>query len=571
MKRLINLFLVLIYFLSGYSQNIDLSERIIRQYHNGVSDASLKSSGAHSHLWLTPLLREAVLHWNELTAEARDLFKAYLARPTFTGDEMIFTLGNFAFHYTINGTISERVDPTDADTDGVPDYIENMAALFTGVALKYHTNLGLAQPPSDGEQVNGAFYDVYVSNSAAGGGIYGYAFPESRVGDNPNSAGITETNAYSSYLVLRSNYNGFGDATTAMSVTAAHEYMHAVQFGYNFRMDLWFMEASSTWSEDLAFPGYDDNFQYLFNIFETPDVALNLINGEADGNFDDHWYGAWIFIRYITEHTSDEILRAFYERSIQYDATDAITMELYESWNSNFDEIFEQFVIANAIMTSDPAFEPYTYQRADEYDAYIRSYSGYTREEEFDFSGNLLKFSSASNESSVLMRLSADYFTLDVDQGFKIVFTPLEISPEFDLFLIKLGANKIEIQHTEYAAGQGVIEVADFASWDRYIPVVYRIQENTNNESSFDYEIEISASSILVAPNPVSGHLLVSTGLGTNYEVIIRDMTGRPVIHRILTEQQGTIDVHGLANGVYAVQIIQNGHILRTEKIVVQH
>ena len=48
-----------------------------------------------------------------------------------------------------------------------------------------------------------------------------------------------------------------------MRVTAAHEFFHAVQFGYDYFEDVWLMEASSAWVEDEIFDDIDDNRQYL--------------------------------------------------------------------------------------------------------------------------------------------------------------------------------------------------------------------------------------------------------------------------------------------------------------------
>ena len=48
-----------------------------------------------------------------------------------------------------------------------------------------------------------------------------------------------------------------------LQVTAAHEYFHAVQFGYDVAEDGWVMEATATWAEDELYDGVNDNVQYL--------------------------------------------------------------------------------------------------------------------------------------------------------------------------------------------------------------------------------------------------------------------------------------------------------------------
>ena len=49
----------------------------------------------------------------------------------------------------------------------------------------------------------------------------------------------------------------------ALQVTAAHEYFHLVQFGYDINEDGWIMESTATWAEDEVFDSINDNAQYL--------------------------------------------------------------------------------------------------------------------------------------------------------------------------------------------------------------------------------------------------------------------------------------------------------------------
>ena len=49
----------------------------------------------------------------------------------------------------------------------------------------------------------------------------------------------------------------------ALRVTAAHEFFHAIQFAYDVKEDLWFMEGSATWVEDEVYDSINDNYQFL--------------------------------------------------------------------------------------------------------------------------------------------------------------------------------------------------------------------------------------------------------------------------------------------------------------------
>ena len=49
----------------------------------------------------------------------------------------------------------------------------------------------------------------------------------------------------------------------SLRVTAAHEFFHAIQFGYDYAEDGWLMEATATWVEERVADDVNDNRQYL--------------------------------------------------------------------------------------------------------------------------------------------------------------------------------------------------------------------------------------------------------------------------------------------------------------------
>ena len=97
--------------------------------------------------------------------------------------------------------------------------------------------------------------DVYLKE-LGGQGLYGYCAPE------PAGAGRRAPG----YCVLDDDFARcqFGRAPIqTLRVTAAHEFLHAVQFGYDYREDPWLLEATATWIEERYADGVDDNRQYL--------------------------------------------------------------------------------------------------------------------------------------------------------------------------------------------------------------------------------------------------------------------------------------------------------------------
>ena len=83
-----------------------------------------------------------------------------------------------------------------------------------------------------------------------------------------------------------------------LKVTLAHEYFHAVQFGYDYWEDLWVIEATATWAEEQLFDDVDDNRQYLpSGQVGRPGLPLDHFGQGAQ-------YGNWVFFQFLSEKWS---------------------------------------------------------------------------------------------------------------------------------------------------------------------------------------------------------------------------------------------------------------------------
>ena len=119
---------------------------------------------------------------------------------------------------------------------------------------------------------------------------------------------------YSGYLVLdndfaRSQY-GAKPIETAR-VTAAHEFFHAIQFGYDVTEDRWLMESTATWMEDQFADESNDNRQYLTVRSALPPEHPARHLHRADGF---QQYGNWPFFEYLSEHYGRGIVRSIWNR-----------------------------------------------------------------------------------------------------------------------------------------------------------------------------------------------------------------------------------------------------------------
>jgi len=578
-KIIIPLLLVISNLAISQSKDVKLSNKLVEQYYANQLKSKQKDASIQSHLWLTPILKEAVVNWNVLTDTAKKVFRRYTERPEFGGTEKIYTKGNFKFHYTTNsGYDDEDVDTKDTNGNGVPDYVENMAKKFDDdIYNKYHNITKLTVPPKDGTIGGDALFDIYLSGYEAGDGVYGFVSPENKIGDNPNSTTLTEDNAYTSYMVMRNNYSGFGNEDIALSVTAAHEYMHAVQMGYDNDISAWFMEAVAVWSEDYVYPGYDDNLQFIIDLYGKPDVALNIENGEASGSFDDHWYSVWMFPKYMTEHTDNSIIKNIYERCISQKVIEAVDAELKTNWNSSFNKMFNEFAMANVLMTNNTNFAPYTYSRADVYKSTIEKNGGIKFENgktPLNYTGADINWDSNTNGNKRLMRLSSDYFTLNATKNFKIKFNP--INKQINVFLLKLNNDSFE---KVKADTKGEINVNDASNWSTFKILIIRKDKEVTNTDSYNYNFTITkATPLMVAntanvnvkiyPNPATDYINI-TGINTNSSISIINKLGS-VVYTKETSSNIRINTLDMKSGMYFISINNNNKIT-VKKIIVSH
>lgn len=582
LRQILFLIVVSAFYQIADAQDVTLSNRLIERYQNGNRHLKSTVTGSSPFLWLSPLLHEAKQNWDKLTPEAKTLFGHLSERPKFAGTERKVTYENFVFHYSIDGPPNESVDPTDLDKSGIPDYVETIAHILgDSIYSLYHKTAQFALPPKDDDQTNRAFYDVYISGDKAdvlGQGTYGYVAAENIVGDNSNSAQFIETRAATSFIVLRNNYKGFDQPEkVAIGVTASHEYMHAVQYGYSFEIDRWLMEAASSWAEEFAFPGYDDNFQYLTYIFSIPDVALNFAAGEESKKpeYDGHWYGTWLFMQYLTEHTNTSIVRKIFEKCISKSSLNSIDEVLKENWNSDFYKIFLQYILANSLLGVEHEFAPYTYKRASDYFEKISKEKWFRYEGKFQFKGEPITFKSNFEGNNTLMRLSYENFYIQSSTNFRIEFTPSDNTSEVDIALIKYSSeNGTEIQPPKYAENTSILEVNDHDLWEYYIPVVVRFDKDVKNTLPVDYVLNLKSAPITnisetknmqvqIYPNPANDLIFIKTDDPGSEEINIEltDMTGKKVFEKRI-RNNSTIDVSKFTPGIYLVKILDlNGKI----------
>ena len=250
--------------------------------------------------------------WTEFTTDQKVILEPFLIRPVLPLSH-VSPSGRFRIHYTLSGI--DQVSNTDVDGSGIPDYIEATAQSMDTAYTVIVDQIGFQSPPDDGG-VDGPEWDVYIQNLA---GVYGWTNVEELISQNPD--------VYSAYMKLDNNYTHTPTkGLDGLRVTTAHEFLHMVHLGYNGRDDdnngsfddIFLMEASSTWMEDVVYDDVNDYVFYLPSFFNRTNTPFNTSNGSWE-------YGLSLWFHFLEERTGGRTFaRDIWEHIITVHALDAL-------------------------------------------------------------------------------------------------------------------------------------------------------------------------------------------------------------------------------------------------------
>ncbi len=309
----------------------------------------------------TPLILQAKYDFPFLSSATQKVLYSFFSRPT-DSITLEYTIdspsGHFKIHFTKTGTNAVYQSSVDNNGNGVPDYVDNCASILDYVWAKEVDTLGYLSPPDDG------WYPFYLNNGGDGKyDIYLRAFGTEYLGQTTRETTQTESSVvYTSFIELDNDYLGYPYYHSQydwLRVTAAHEFFHAIQFGYDaFESEVtrglvkpYWMEMSATWMEDQVYDNINDYIYYLPYFFNYPWLSLRTFsNDENDKPRYYHAYGSCVWPIYLGERFGINIIKDIWTkcREVPDDnvlpATDQI---LNDPYSSSLNDAFREFTVWN--------------------------------------------------------------------------------------------------------------------------------------------------------------------------------------------------------------------------------
>ncbi|UCE18103.1 MAG: choice-of-anchor D domain-containing protein [Gemmatimonadota bacterium] len=318
-------------------------------------DARFKAEGLGPEKCATSLFMEIGSQWSVLSPETQAQLLPYLLRPTeagqdpswghaYTTDPEFYDTPSGHFRIWYVRTTDDAPDSIDVNPrDTVPDYVNDCGAIFDYVWTREVDALGYQAPPQDGDWYpqgedfgDDSRYDVYIED-LGWQTVFGYTQGEY----------VTTGRSATSYIVVDNDYDWYPSynqgklSLDGLKVTAAHEFFHAIHFGYDAveESDRYWMEISSVWMEDMMYDDVNDYFAYLRWFFDDPEASLDEFNGR-------HEYASCIWAIFLSKKYHVDIIREIWEGCVTTNALNAMQTALTER-GSSLAEAFQGFSVWN--------------------------------------------------------------------------------------------------------------------------------------------------------------------------------------------------------------------------------
>jgi len=272
------------------------ARQLVQTFINNPNDPALAAWQIKSG---TRYVLQTFALWDQLTKQEQQLYLQRIMEPPLRQRSMVSPSGKFSLYWDEDGL--NAVPLADPGGNGVPDYIDSAMVIFDRVWQIEIDTLGF-QPPPDDNGIPVTTYPIYFTDMI----YYGLTYPS--MIDIPSLPGTN----YTSYIEIENDFMGFpSEGLAGLKVTAAHEFNHAMQFGYNVRTeDFYFYEMTSTWMEDIVYPTINDYYQYLNPFFEIfSNTSFNFYN-----SYSVFPYANCLYLKMLAKQYGPQIVTLIWDR-----------------------------------------------------------------------------------------------------------------------------------------------------------------------------------------------------------------------------------------------------------------
>ncbi len=242
---------------------------------------------------------------DDCTASVQDSYRDGRARPEVGDPEYLISTDNFLIHWTDAGV--NRTSESWANT------VADACAHSWDVEVD---EMGWDAPPSDLGQGGDDKLDIYIINIE--GSVIGWC---SSSGCPPDP--MSPEADYASYIAISANESW---GTNTIEETCSHEFMHALQNGYEAAEPSWFKENTAVWVENYAYD-YNGYASYLHggdNCLRRPWYDIRTMD---EGLYE---YGASPWPMYMdVRHGGQEAVRMVWEN-----CADVIGANMWDALNT---------------------------------------------------------------------------------------------------------------------------------------------------------------------------------------------------------------------------------------------
>lgn len=266
-----------------------------------------------------------------VTASLGALGEARAERPVLANEASFGVAGgDVLVHYATTGV--DAVPMTDANTDGVPDFVAEVASAAE-LALDRYASLGFRRPLDDGTLGSDARVDIYLRDLMAADG---------NTGTDSCAAGRCV-----GFAVAENDYAGFAYPSIGEAIRSVvpHELFHLVQYAYAMDQPATWSEGTAVWAVEHLYGDQNSDFERFLPAFLTR--TYRPFERPVGGFGDAFPYGAALWPHFLEQRFGADVIVAAWMGCEAAPFLEALDTAL-TSRGSSLDDVWIEFTRWNA-------------------------------------------------------------------------------------------------------------------------------------------------------------------------------------------------------------------------------